>query len=153
MFYSNDKEVVSTVQDLHDIGTFCNIIELQDVGDKLRMIVMAHRRIKVVSQIILDEGDGLSESSSESESQDKSRRRRKRRDRNNKTSTGQDENNNKPELPEVAEEAKNAVNGEEEDKAKSSFGSAAVLMIEIENVKHDKFSMTTEVKVNDLCRN
>jgi Lon-like ATP-dependent protease len=36
------------------VGTFVQIHELQDLGDKLRMIVMAHRRIRITGQIMED---------------------------------------------------------------------------------------------------
>ena len=42
---SNEKDVVENVQkDLYDVGTFIQIHEMHDLGDKLRMIVMGHRR-------------------------------------------------------------------------------------------------------------
>lgn len=37
------------MSELHDVGTFVQIHELQDMGDKLRMIVMAHRRIAMTA--------------------------------------------------------------------------------------------------------
>ena len=37
------------MNDLHPVGTFVQIHELQDMGDKLRMIVMAHRRITMTA--------------------------------------------------------------------------------------------------------
>lgn len=36
---------------MYQIGTFAQIHELQDMGDKLRLVVMAHRRIRVTGQI------------------------------------------------------------------------------------------------------
>lgn len=35
---------MNSIDDLYEVGTFVQIHELQDLGDKLRMIVMAHRR-------------------------------------------------------------------------------------------------------------
>ena len=49
---SNDKEVVDKLSDLHSVGTFVQIHELQDMGDKLRMIVMAHRRINITGLLV-----------------------------------------------------------------------------------------------------
>ena len=51
---SNEEEVVKNLSDLYDIGSFVQIHEMQDMGDKLRMIVMAHRRIKITGQILED---------------------------------------------------------------------------------------------------
>lgn len=46
---SDEREVVDKLTDLHPVGTFVQIHELQDMGEKLRMIVMAHRRINITS--------------------------------------------------------------------------------------------------------
>jgi len=43
-FYRNDAEVVTRLDDVYSVGTFVQIHELQDLGEKLRMIVMGHRR-------------------------------------------------------------------------------------------------------------
>lgn len=45
-------EVVAKIDDLYKIGTFAQIQELQDLGDKLRMVVVGHRRIKITGQIL-----------------------------------------------------------------------------------------------------
>jgi len=36
--------VVTRLDDVYSVGTFVQIHELQDLGEKLRMIVMGHRR-------------------------------------------------------------------------------------------------------------
>lgn len=36
---------------MYQIGTFAQIHELQDMGDKMRLVVMAHRRIRITGQI------------------------------------------------------------------------------------------------------
>lgn len=51
---SNDKEVVERLDDLHRVGTFVQIHEVEDMGDRIRMIVMAHRRIEIVKQVFED---------------------------------------------------------------------------------------------------
>lgn len=40
------------------MGTFVQIHELQDLGDKLRLVVMAHRRIKITG-VLLDTGTAV----------------------------------------------------------------------------------------------
>lgn len=40
----NEKEVVDSLDDIYRVGTFVQITEMQDLGDRLRMLVMAHRR-------------------------------------------------------------------------------------------------------------
>lgn len=51
----NENEVVTNPEeDLYNIGTFVQIHELHDMGDKIRMIVMGHRRIKFVKRLTTD---------------------------------------------------------------------------------------------------
>ena len=45
----DESDVVGRLSDLYPVGTFVQIHELQDLGDKLRMIVMGHRRIRIRS--------------------------------------------------------------------------------------------------------
>lgn len=53
----NKNDLVQNVSDVYNIGTFAQIQEMQDLGDKLRLVVTAHRRIKIMGQLIeeLDE--------------------------------------------------------------------------------------------------
>jgi Lon-like ATP-dependent protease len=51
---SEESDVVKNLTDIYPVGTFVQIHELQDLGDKLRMIVMAHRRIRITGQIMED---------------------------------------------------------------------------------------------------
>ena len=41
---SNESDVVESLDEIYHTGTFVQIHEMQDLGDKLRMIVMGHRR-------------------------------------------------------------------------------------------------------------
>lgn len=50
----NESEVVEKLEEVYNVGTFAQIQELQDLGDKLRMVVVAHRRIKITGQILED---------------------------------------------------------------------------------------------------
>lgn len=49
------SDVVSNLDDLHQVGVFAQIHEMQDMDYKLRLVVMAHRRIKITGQFIEDE--------------------------------------------------------------------------------------------------
>lgn len=53
----NKHELVQNVSDVYNVGTFAQIQEMQDLGDKLRLVVTAHRRVKIIGQLIeeLDE--------------------------------------------------------------------------------------------------
>ena len=44
----NTSEVVSSLEELYPVGTFAKVIELQDLGQKVRMVLMAHRRIRIL---------------------------------------------------------------------------------------------------------
>lgn len=48
----NKSEVVQKLSDVNEIGSFAQIQEMQDLGDKLRLVVTAHRRVKIVGQLI-----------------------------------------------------------------------------------------------------
>lgn len=43
--------MVKSLSDIYPVGTFVQIHELQDMGNKLRIIVMAHRRINIVEKL------------------------------------------------------------------------------------------------------
>ena len=55
---SEESDVVKNLSDVYPVGTFVQIHELQDLGDKLRMIVMAHRRIRITGQLLEDTTEG-----------------------------------------------------------------------------------------------
>lgn len=44
MTSSNEDEVVSSLDDLYDMGTFVQITEVHDMGERMRMIIQGHRR-------------------------------------------------------------------------------------------------------------
>jgi len=147
--------MVSNVQELHKVGTFCNIVELQDLGDKLRMIVMAHRRIRLIGQVVLEEEVEISPLPSADDSVKKRRfRRRAKKDSENNpaeevkteaTETSIDEGIS------VSDVETDATKVDGTEKAKEDpFTPVPVLMIEAENVKPSKPVMTTEVKVGCL---
>lgn len=48
MMGSVSSDVIKNLDDVYPIGAFVQIHEVHDMGDRLRMIVMAHRRIKLV---------------------------------------------------------------------------------------------------------
>lgn len=48
----NKAEVVQKLSDVHEYGSFAQIQEMQDLGDKLRLVLTAHRRIKITGQLI-----------------------------------------------------------------------------------------------------
>lgn len=46
-----EGDVVHSLDDIYNVGTFAQIHEMQDMGDKLRLVVMAHRRVKITGQL------------------------------------------------------------------------------------------------------
>lgn len=51
---TNENEVVEKLEDLHKVGSFVQIHEVEDMGDKIRMIVLAHRRVQITRQLFDD---------------------------------------------------------------------------------------------------
>jgi len=45
---SDESDVVESLDAIYSTGTFVQIHEMQDLGDKLRMIVMGHRRLETL---------------------------------------------------------------------------------------------------------
>lgn len=43
-FYSHESEVISSLDEIYDVGTFVQITDLHDIGNRLRMIIQGHRR-------------------------------------------------------------------------------------------------------------
>ncbi|CAB3244157.1 unnamed protein product [Arctia plantaginis] len=118
----NKSDVVTNLDDLHQVGVFAQIHEMQDMDYKLRLVVMAHRRIKITGQFIEDEIEsGPAETDAE-------RRRRKYR----VTRKKQDSEAQEKEKTETPKEKKAAVD--------------QVLMVKVENMMHQKFQQTEEVK-------
>ncbi|CAG7833864.1 unnamed protein product, partial [Allacma fusca] len=154
------KEIVASLQELHNVGTFCQIVELQDLGDKLRMIVMAHRRIRLLGQVVVQEDAGAG--ASVAAGGDKDRRQRRR---NNKRQKKEDEKESSeeataasatkteevvepltpPETPPVLETPSDVP---------PTFTPIPVLIAETENIKHSAFVMNTEIKalVQEIVR-
>ena len=44
MFFFRDSETIRSLDDIHHTGTFVQVQEMHDTGDKLRMIIAGHRR-------------------------------------------------------------------------------------------------------------
>jgi len=134
---NNEDGVVGTLEELHRVGTFVQIHELQDLGDKLRLIVMAHRRIAIQEQMTElaaepeDDKEKMSLTFGGTEKVDftigddtKRGRRRKR----------------SPKVEETKEAAM------EESGQTTPLDPNRVLVVKIENFIHDKFETSVEMK-------
>ncbi|KAK6468251.1 lon protease-like protein [Huso huso] len=126
---SNESDVVESLEDVYRTGTFVQIHEMQDLGDKLRMIVMGHRRIQINKQLEVESEEPEQEAE---EGKQKARRKPKRPKKEALAGEGMEERVQQVELlieplavPPTASE---------------------VLMVEVENVVHEDFQVTEEVK-------
>lgn len=130
----NESDIVHDLSDVYSVGTFAQIHEMQDLGDKLRLVVMAHRRIRITGQII-DDTDVPSElnltfpllNTSVTASVEETEERRGRRRRKRRTSGSTAPEN-------------------ESDGPVETSKPQPVLMVQVENVSHNKFRQTEEVK-------
>uniref|UniRef100_A0A8C4YI74 Lon protease homolog, mitochondrial n=1 Tax=Gopherus evgoodei TaxID=1825980 RepID=A0A8C4YI74_9SAUR len=120
---NNESDVVENLNEIYQTGTFVQIHEMQDLGDKLRMIVMGHRRIRINKQLEVEPEE------SESENKQKARRKLKRSKRE-----AEEEEGPKDQTVELVLEPV-AASPEE------------VLMVEVDNIVHEDFQITEEVKI------
>ncbi|CAN8005199.1 unnamed protein product [Ixodes hexagonus] len=128
---SNEAEVVESLNDLYSVGTFVQIHELQDLGEKLRMIVMAHRRVKIVRQLF---------ETDEEDSTKRSNRRRSRRANGRGI-------NNVTTAPSSSDSSSASVEtGEATTPESHAVATGPVLTVEVENVPHEKFVVSEEMK-------
>ncbi|XP_063708743.1 lon protease homolog, mitochondrial isoform X1 [Culicoides brevitarsis] len=138
---NNDEEIVESLDDIYDIGTFAQVQEMQDLGDKLRIVVTAHRRIRATSQMFetIDDLDRKEviiryptfktqiKITTDETHADKRRRKHRLRNQHNTMNeeTRQNTNKNKREGDHIA---------------------TPLLMVNVENVKHDEYKQTEEIK-------
>ncbi|CAG9566323.1 unnamed protein product [Danaus chrysippus] len=136
------SDVVSSLDDLHDVGVFAQIHEMQDMDYKLRLVVMAHRRIKITGQFIEDEIEtGPAEMKLKfpvfnvefnvtREESDAERRRRKYRN------TRRQRNDTDAEQEKEVQDTKDAKKPPPDQ----------LMMVKVENMMHEKFQQNEEVK-------
>ncbi|XP_070799574.1 lon protease homolog, mitochondrial isoform X2 [Pituophis catenifer annectens] len=118
---SNESDVVENLNEIYQMGTFVQIHEMQDLGDRLRMIVMGHRRIRINKRMEVE----LEETETKKKPRQKQRRSKQEVDDKRPETKQQD--------VEVVLEPLQASPGE-------------VLMVEVENVVHEEFQVSEEVK-------
>ncbi|KAL4608015.1 lon protease, mitochondrial-like [Arapaima gigas] len=127
---SNESDIVESLDSIYTTGTFVQIHEMQDLGDKLRMIVMGHRRIRINKELEVEPEDPASAVSQETKAP--GRRRRSQRKSDSSLADTMEESVQKADLgPELVG---------------VSPSSSEILMVEVENVTHEDFQVTEEVK-------
>uniref|UniRef100_A0A3B4ED13 Lon protease homolog, mitochondrial n=1 Tax=Pygocentrus nattereri TaxID=42514 RepID=A0A3B4ED13_PYGNA len=124
----DESDVVESLDAVYNTGTFVQIHEMQDLGDKLRMIVMGHRRIRITKQLDVDVDEPV-----DSEGESKTPRRKSKRSRKD-TGSLADAMVERVQDTEFVVEAVPLPNTNE------------VLMVEVDNVIHEEFQVTEEVK-------
>uniref|UniRef100_A0A182YIQ7 Lon protease homolog, mitochondrial n=1 Tax=Anopheles stephensi TaxID=30069 RepID=A0A182YIQ7_ANOST len=145
----NPNEVMETPKEVYDIGTFAQIQEMQDLGDRLRLVVTAHRRIKIVGQLYedLDAPTGGKEMTIKYpyfntqigvsvDEPDAEKRRRKHKLRTKQMRNTNNDHTTEGVPLEEAPKRRLLKDGEQQP----------LLMVEVENVKHESFKNTEEVK-------
>ncbi|KAM8889006.1 lon protease homolog, mitochondrial isoform 1-T1 [Synchiropus picturatus] len=131
---SNESDVVESLEAIYSTGTFVQIHEMQDLGDKLRMIVMGHRRIRITKQLEVEPEEPVTESPVESELVPKAPSRRKAK-RSRKDQVGP-----------LAEQMEDKISEADMSVEFQPLPSADILMVEVDNVQHEQFTVTEEVK-------
>ncbi|CAH1252788.1 LONP1 [Branchiostoma lanceolatum] len=119
----NESEVITNLEEVYDIGTFAQIHEMQDLGERIRMIVMGHRRIKLLGQLALEQVEPADVETGEAP-------------------PGPSETVSHLESVLTSQETPPELDTEPLETEPPDQN----LMVETENVTHDKFQMTTEVK-------
>ncbi|XP_059175415.1 lon protease homolog, mitochondrial-like [Physella acuta] len=141
---SNESDVVDRLDDVYKVGTFVHITEMHDLGDRLRMIVMAHRRINIVGLGVENEADLLPD-----QTRDKVKRKRRR---NGKKESDVDK---KDDAPEISSSTGSSLLGNlfGSDKESSTESPrqvpktpSHVLLVKTENITHEPYESNDEIK-------
>ncbi|XP_051929999.1 lon protease homolog, mitochondrial [Hippocampus zosterae] len=128
---NDESDVVESLDAIYTTGTFVQIHEMQDLGDKLRMIVMGHRRVRITGRLEVEPEEEEEEGDQEAgspESQGKAASGRKAR-RGRREEQTEDKIAQADLMPELR-----------------PLPSSGVLMVEVDNVLHEHFTVTEEVK-------
>ncbi|EZA59062.1 lon protease homolog, mitochondrial isoform X2 [Ooceraea biroi] len=138
----NEAEIVQNLDEIYSIGTFAQVHEVQDLGNRLRLVIMAHRRIKIVNQIFEDVN-------SKAEHDDSMISGKGRRSLRKKTENKAAEQMEK--VHKISETGSTEVNppvNPSEGAAEKPLESLTqpILMVEVVNITHDKFKQTEEIK-------
>ncbi|XP_076249651.1 lon protease homolog, mitochondrial isoform X2 [Calliopsis andreniformis] len=145
----NEAEVVQNLDDIYSVGTFAQIHEVQDLGNRLRLVVMAHRRIKIVGQILEDMPKSVHDDSVTSgKASRRSLTRRKMENKVLEIEKGRKleelaNTSESKELENTSEKIEEKVNPTESAPQASS---QPLLMVEVTNITHEKFRQTEEIK-------
>ncbi|XP_065225913.1 lon protease homolog, mitochondrial isoform X2 [Planococcus citri] len=150
----NDSQVINDLNDVYNVGTFVQIHELQDLGNKLRLVVMAHRRIRITGVINDLQVPIKGNNEITAMYEDDSNRKIVKRSRTKRTATPSvpavESSQEAPfSIEDIAQTAEPIIEPSDPTAQTEQSQEAVkqpVLMVEVENVQHDKFRKTEEVK-------
>ncbi|XP_065221602.1 lon protease homolog, mitochondrial-like isoform X2 [Planococcus citri] len=150
----NDSQVINDLNDVYNVGTFVQIHKIQDLGNKLRLVVMAHRRIRITGEISDLQVPIKSNSEITAMYEDDSNRKIVKRSRIKCTATPSvpavESSQEAPfSIEDIAQTAEPIIEPSDPTAQTEQSQEAVkqpVLMVEVENVQHDKFRKTEEVK-------
>jgi len=116
----NFDEVVKDLDQVYPVGSFVQIMEMQDMGNKLRMVVMAHRRIKLLNSVV--------EEPEETESKPT------------------EDATPRPETPPPSPEPYVDIHAVKAAKTDTEKPFEGILTVNTENLVHDPYETTAEIK-------
>ncbi|KAM8875457.1 lon protease homolog, mitochondrial [Spinachia spinachia] len=133
----DESDVVQSLDAIYSTGTFVQIHEMQDLGDKLRMIVMGHRRIRITRKLDMEPDEASTspvwlESESELQPKAPSKRKAKR--------------SRKDQPASLMEQSEDKISEADLSPELQPLPSSNVLMVEVHNIQHEQFTVTEEVK-------
>ncbi|KAL6258766.1 hypothetical protein P5V15_010714 [Pogonomyrmex californicus] len=143
----NEAEIVQSLDDIYSIGTFAQVHEIQDLGNRLRLVIMAHRRIKIVNQMFED----LNPKSEHNDTMTSGKlNRRSLRKKTESKVTDRIEKTEKVSETDRMEIKSTDLHEKSTEKPLDSSNphstNQPVLMVEVVNVTHEKFKQTEEIK-------
>ncbi|XP_071643706.1 lon protease homolog, mitochondrial isoform X2 [Temnothorax longispinosus] len=144
----NEADVVQSLDEIYPIGTFAQVHEVQDLGNRLRLVIMAHRRIKIVNQIFEDATPKVEHDDTITSGKVNRRSLRKKAenrvtDRTERTEKVSEAGSTEIKLPIDSPEKSTE---KPLDSSIPPSGSQPVLMVEVVNVTHEKFKQNEEIK-------
>ncbi|CAL1537297.1 unnamed protein product [Lymnaea stagnalis] len=146
---SNESDVVDHLDDVYRVGTFVHITEMHDLGDRLRMIVMAHRRIKITDLGVEEDTDAVQDSAHD-KAKRKSRRRIGKKESETKKKDDAAPSSRTTGSSSSGSFSIGSIFGASKDsspkKAKAPSSPSHVLLVKTENITHEQFESSDEIK-------
>lgn len=146
------SDVIKNLDEVYNIGAFVQIHEVHDMGDRLRMIVMAHRRIKIVG-LVPDEVT-VEEIDRRRPTQVKTNGNRRRQRRKGKCTARQSSCSHVDYVDEpaaveepVAEPTPPPPPPPAPPAADETIVVNKILLVNTENISHNEYTQTPELKV------